>query len=574
MILGAFAELATIGAVVPLLSLIAEPNQIGHFPVLTTLFNATDVHTPEQEMLAASGGFALLALTSGALRLQLSWASQRFTFEMGHDIAVEIHRRVLFQPYQFHVQQNSNTLTAGLDKVGVLVFYVLLQLMQAAIALVLSIFIIAALIYVNLYAALLAIAAVSSVYLFVSALARRQLESNSRVLGSAWNERMQIVQESLGGIRDVLIGHSQEVYLNAFRQADARFSMAKASTGFIASAPRIIIESIGMALIALLAFLLTASAGSLTPAIPVLGALALGVQRLLPLVQQIYGSWSAAVGNRSVIDQVLGLLRLPIAEQPITSESSPLPVGHHIHLENVSFCYPNRSAPAIDGLSLNIRRGEWIALIGKTGSGKTTFADLLMGLIEPAEGRIRVDGAVLTAANRCEWQMNIAHVPQAVFLADASIAANIAFGVPASAIDHERVMQAAVQAQLHEFVSGLPHLYETLVGERGIRLSGGERQRLGLARALYRRCDLLVLDEATSALDEETEAAVLQSLRRSREQTIVMIAHRQSAIAQAGRIVRLDHGRLTEIGGDIELPTRCSQGASNRRNSGGLKAAR
>ena len=554
MILGAFAELATIGAVVPFLSVIGEPLGTRQPRLLEGLFEAIGVQSRDQKMLAATTAFALLALTSGALRLQLSWASQRFAFQMGHEIAVEMQRRVLFQPYQFHVEHNSSALTAGLDKVGVLVFCVLLQLMQAAIAIVLSLFIIAALIYVNPFAALLATSAILSVYLIVSGLARNRLERNSKILGGAWTERAQIVQESLGGIRDVLIGQSQAIYLEAFRQIDARLSMAKANTGFIAAAPRFIIEAVGMTMIAAVALFLAARAGGLTAAIPVLGALAVGAQRLLPLVQQIFVSWSMAAGNDSVIRQVLGLLRLPIAEELRPAHpSTPLVFDRNIEFTNVSFSYPGRSGPAIDRVSLEIRRGERLALIGRTGSGKSTLADLIMGLLEPAEGQISIDGTVLTAANRRRWRMNVAHVPQNLFLADTSIAANIAFGARACELDLERVVEAATKAQLHAFVAGLPHGYDSLVGERGVRLSGGERQRLGLARAFYRQCDVLVLDEATSALDEETEAAVLQALDGARDRTIVMIAHRLSNIARADRVLRMDHGRLATVELDAEL---------------------
>jgi ABC-type multidrug transport system fused ATPase/permease subunit len=436
--------------------------------------------------------------------------------------------------------------------------------MQAAIAVVLSLFIIAALIYVNPLAALLATAAILSVYLLVSALARNRLQRNSKILGAARTERAQIIQESLGGIRDVLIGHAQAAYLETFRKVDARLSMAKANTGFISAAPRFIVEAIGMTAIAAVALFLAARAGSLSAAIPVLGALALGAQRILPLIQQIYVGWSMAAGNRSVIHEVLGLLRLPVTEEPLPAHASrPLVVHRTITLENVCFSYPGRSRPAIDRVSLEIRSGERVALIGRTGSGKSTLADLMMGLLEPAEGQIRIDGALLTAANRRQWQMNIAHVPQDVFLADASIAANIAFGAPARDADLQRVIEAARKAQLHAFVASLPLGYDTLVGERGVCLSGGERQRLGLARALYRQCAVLVLDEATSALDEETEAAVLQALDRSRDQTIIMIAHRPSTIGQADRTARLEQGRLILI---EDRPDR-----STMAPSGGMK---
>jgi ATP-binding cassette subfamily B protein len=272
---------------------------------------------------------------------------------------------------------------------------------------------------------------------------------------------------------------------------------------------------------------------------------------LLPLLQQIYVSWSVAVGNNSILTQVLELVRLPVNAELMEAGQLPaLPLRQDIRFEKVGFVYPSRQGAAVKQVSLEIRRGQRVALIGKTGSGKSTLADLVMGLLEPTEGRILVDGVPLTTANRRNWQRSIAHVPQAIFLADASIARNIALGVPSETVDMERVIEAARKAQLDGFVDELPEGYDTFVGERGIRLSGGQRQRLGIARAIYKQAPVLVLDEATSALDDATEAAVMQALDRLGEEgrTIIMIAHRLSTIAEADVVIRLDGGRVVESG--------------------------
>jgi ABC-type multidrug transport system fused ATPase/permease subunit len=311
-----------------------------------------------------------------------------------------------------------------------------------------------------------------------------------------------------------------------------------------------------MILIAVLAVVISAREGGFAGALPVLGALALGAQRLLPLLQQIYVGWSLAAGHSSLLVQVLDLLRLPVDEKAAHGDSEPpLPLRNRIAVENVSFTYASRRGSAVEGVSFEIPRGTRIALIGKTGSGKSTLADLLMGLLEPTEGRISVDGVSLTRENRRSWQRSIAHVPQAIFLADASIARNIAFGVPPQAIVGERVIEAAKKAQLDEFVAALPEGYETHVGERGVRISGGQRQRLGIARAIYKQAQILVLDEATSALDDATEAAVMQALDQLGEEgrTIIMIAHRLSTISCADIVIRLDNGRVAELGSYAEV---------------------
>jgi ABC-type multidrug transport system fused ATPase/permease subunit len=385
---------------------------------------------------------------------------------------------------------------------------------------------------------------------------RRRLSANSDIIGHAYDERVKIVQESLGGIRDVIIDGSQSVYLDAFRRVDDRYSLAKANTAFIGAAPRFVIESLGMILIAVLAIVISARHGGFAAALPVLGALALGSQRLLPLLQQIYLGWSLSAGHQSIVLQVLELLRLPVDEELAKAKDvEPLPLRDGIRLEGVSFAYASRRAAALRDLTFEIPRGHRVALIGKTGSGKSTLADLLMGLISPTDGRITVDGVPLARENRRNWQRSIAHVPQAIFLADASIARNIALGVPADAVDLGRVIEASKKAQLHEFVETLSEGYDTHVGERGIRLSGGQRQRLGIARAIYKQAPVLVLDEATSALDDATETAVMHALDQLGEEglTIIMIAHRLSTISRADTVIRLDNGRLVEIGSHAEV---------------------
>jgi ABC-type multidrug transport system fused ATPase/permease subunit len=385
---------------------------------------------------------------------------------------------------------------------------------------------------------------------------RGRLSANSDIIGRAYDERVKIVQESFGGIRDVIIDDSQSIYLDAFRRVDDRYSRAKANTAFIGAAPRFVIEALGMILIAVLAMVISARHGGFPAALPVLGALALGSQRLLPLLQQIYLGWSLSVGHQSLVVQILELLSLPVDEEIAHGKQvTPLRLRENIRVEGVSFSYVTRRAPALRDLTFEIARGQRVALIGKTGSGKSTLADLLMGLISPTEGRITVDGVPLTRENRRNWQRSIAHVPQAIFLADASIARNVAFGVPEDAIDLEQVIEASKKAQLHEFVEELPEGYDTHVGERGIRLSGGQRQRLGIARAIYKQAAVLVLDEATSALDDATEAAVMRALDELGEEglTIIMIAHRLSSISRVDSVIRLDSGRLAQIGSHAEV---------------------
>jgi ATP-binding cassette, subfamily B, bacterial PglK len=555
MVAGALAELATIGAIIPFLSLLAEPHRLEHVPLIAAAFDGVGATTGRQRLIAAAGLFMMFALLAGAVRLQLAWSSQEFVFRLGHDFSVDIQRRLLLQPYTFHIGQNTSTLVAALEKVGVLTFTVVQQVIQAGTAIFIALFIVGVLIAIDPFTAIAAAAGFALIYVLVSAFTRHRLAQNSEIQGSSYDERVKILQESLGGIRDVIIDGSQAVYLDAFRRVDDRFNAAKASTAFISAAPRFVIEALGMILIAVLAFVISTREGGFALALPILGALALGTQRLLPLLQQIYFGWSLAAGNESLLTQVLALLRLPVDEEfAEAGEAHPLPLRDWIRVEQVSFAYASRRASALEDVSFEIPRGRRVALVGKTGSGKSTLADLLMGLLEPATGRITIDGVALTRGNRRNWQRSIAHVPQSIFLADASIARNIALGVPAETVDLARVREAARKAQLDEFVDTLSEGYDTHVGERGIRLSGGQRQRLAIARAIYKQAPVLVLDEATSALDDATEAAVMHALDQLGEEgrTIIMIAHRMTTIARADVVVRLDNGRVVEIGSHFQ----------------------
>jgi ABC-type bacteriocin/lantibiotic exporter with double-glycine peptidase domain len=265
------------------------------------------------------------------------------------------------------------------------------------------------------------------------------------------------------------------------------------------------------------------------------------------LIQQVYRGWTTAAGYFSVVGQTAWMLALPVRKSHVADEAQ-LPFLRSIAVRNVSFAYPSRRRRAVQGIDFQIPAGWSIALVGETGSGKSTLADLLMGLIEPDEGEILIDGKRLAEDSRRAWQRNIAHVPQSIFLADASITQNIALSRPDESVDMERIVAATRTAQLDEFVASLPHGYDTFVGEQGIRLSGGQRQRLGIARAIYKQTPVLVFDEATSALDEETEQRVIEALHGfGRTKTLIMIAHRASTIAYCDMVVRLKGGCLIDV---------------------------
>jgi ABC-type multidrug transport system fused ATPase/permease subunit len=360
-------------------------------------------------------------------------------------------------------------------------------------------------------------------------------------------KRLQAVQEGLGGIRDVLLDATQEIYHYRFTVLDYAMRRAQSANAMIGEAPRIIVEAAGTVLLVALAYALGHHHGGLAGALPVLGALALGAQKLLPQMQAAYRTWSYVNSSRGQLHDVLELLDAPIPQEYATRRRRPalsvVDTGQPlIALREVGFRY-NADADApnvLNGVTLEISRGARIGVVGATGSGKSTLIDLIMALLPPSAGRIEIDGETLTAENRLDWQARIAHVPQTIFLSDTSIAENIALGIPIEEIDLERVGLAARQAQLASFIETLPEGYQTTVGERGVRLSGGQRQRIGLARALYKQTDVLVLDEATSALDDATESDVMDAIRQLHDKmTVLIIAHRISTLRNCDWIIQL-----------------------------------
>jgi ATP-binding cassette, subfamily B, bacterial PglK len=542
MLAGAIAEMVTIGAALSFLLLLSGARGLGLPHQLKTLLDTTGLDT----MVAASLALIAAAVIAALVRLLLVWLTGRFAADVGLDMATRIFSRMLRQPYANFVRQDSSEVIAGVGKVQLLVSGLLLPLLQLIVGAVVAFAITVLLFFIHPVVAAIVALVVGSAYVLVSMMSRTRLRRNAAIVAETATARTRILQEGIGGLRDIILDQSQPFFERQFAQAERRFRHAQTVTNFIAYAPRYVVEGAGIIALVLVALVMSRQPGGLAEAIPVIGALALGAQRLLPMLQQAYWGHAQMRGNLALLADVIALMQQPLA--PVTPRSAvPSEQAFHtsIVFDRVGFAYPDTGF-ALRNVSLEIGRGSRIGITGSTGSGKSTFLDLLMGLLDPTDGEIRIDGQLLGDASRAIWQAQIAHVPQAIYLADASIAVNIAFGLDGP-IDNQRLTAAAEAACLVPFVETLPEGYETRVGERGIRLSGGQRQRIGLARALYRGTSVLVLDEATSALDDETEAAVMRSLSGLGDAvTVIMVAHRTSTLAACSRILRIEHGGLVE----------------------------
>ena len=499
--------------------------------------------------------FIAVALLAGATRLLLLWASTRLAVAIGADLSGEVYRRTLYQPYSVHIARNSSDVISGISqKLDVVASGVILQVLSLVSSLALIVTVVTALFAIDPVTAAIGVAGLGSCYVVVSLLFRRQLVRNSLVVARDQTRVIKSVQEGMGGIRDILLDGTQSYFSRLFEVVDRRFRRARGNSIFISSSPRYVMEALGMVLIAVLAFSMSREVGGLEAGLPVLAALAIGGQRLLPAMQQSYASWTGIVGKQALTAEVVGLLEQPFPDWASGSSPDPARFERSLKLESVNFGYTIDGPFALEGINLEIRRGATVGLVGTTGSGKSTVLDLLMGLLEPTAGRVLVDGRPLVGLLRQSWQRNVAYVPQTIFLADASMTENIAFGIPQGEVDMVRVREAAKGAAIADFIESKPEGYDAVVGERGVRLSGGQRQRVGIARALYKDADVLVLDEAMSALDPETERMVINSTARYLgDGTTIIVSHRLRTIEHCDTIFQFSGGRLVAKGTLPEL---------------------
>jgi ATP-binding cassette subfamily B protein len=550
MLLASFAEILSIGSVLPFLGVLTAPEQVFDHWATQPIIQIFDVTEPQQLVMPFAAAFGVAALVAGTLRLVLLWASTRLSFATGADLSIDIYRRTLYQNYSVHCSRNSSELITGIaTKANTVIYLTIVPTLTLFSSSVMLIVILFTLLSVDPLIALVSFGGFGLIYSVIIGLTRKQLQVDSQRIAFESSQVIKSLQEGLGGIRDVLIDGTQDTYCQIYSNSDLPLRRSQGNNLFIGQSPRYAVEAMGMVFIAGLAYSLAQQNDGIIKAIPTLGILALGAQRLIPVVQQAYASWSQINSGQASLQDALELLDQPIPEYANYSDVQVLPFHHSICLKNLEFQYSPQTPKVIKQLSLVIPKGSRVGFIGSTGSGKSTLLDIVMGLLEPTSGALEVDGQTIVPANQRAWQSHIAHVPQTIFLADSTVEENIAFGVPKDRIDRSRVKLAARQAQISETIESWPSKYQTFVGERGIRLSGGQCQRIGIARALYKQADVIIFDEATSALDSKTELAVMQAIEGlSKDLTLLIIAHRLTTLKNCTQIVELGGGSIKQVG--------------------------
>ena len=548
----ALSEVVSLGAIIPFLSVMVKPDQVFEQKLLTPLFLTFNIQNPQELFLPVTALFIVASVVSGIMRLSYTYISYKIAYAIGADLSYDAYRKTLYQPYSVHIARNTSTVLTSISKVDIFINLFLNQWILLISNTVIVIALVITLVLIDPWISMASFLGFGLIYVFINWFSRNLIGSYSKRTAENLQRVTQLIQEGLGGIRDVLLDGSQELLSEQYRKVDRPRRHAQAGSAILGASPRFIIESIAIVLIALIAYSQSDNDGISSNTINTLGALAIGAQRILPILHRSYQCITDIMSNLTSTADALELLNQPTNEQ--INKKEIITFNQSIELKKVNFHYHGSESDVLHNIDLSIPKGHRIGFIGTTGSGKSTLIDILLGLLEPTDGNILIDNVALSKETIRSWQKRIAHVPQAIYLADVSIAENIAFGKHPNDIDIERVKKAAEQAQIAAHIETLPEKYHTHVGERGVKFSGGQRQRIGLARAFYKQAEVLILDEATSALDHETETQVMNAIHASGQNTtLIMIAHRLTTLEHCDQIIELEAGQIVRRGNYKEM---------------------
>jgi len=549
MIFTAFFEILSISAVLPFLAAITDPSIVLEYEIVKNILNFFNIKTESDFLFIFTLSFCIAAILAAVMRLILLYFSSKLSFMIGAEMGIEIYNKTLYQPYQVHAKRNSSDVISVISvKVQMIIVNVLAALLTMITSIILALTIISFLILMNPLIAMSVILFFGALYALLSYLTRKEINRGGQIIADESTKIVKTLQEGLGGIRDIILDGTQNFYLNLYSQSEINLRKAQIKNQVVRESPRFVMEAIAMVGIAILAYLITGDDG-VSKALPLLGAVAIGSQRLLPLIQNGYNALIKLRGSLAAIQDIVRFLSQEKLDYLVDiNNKDKLEFVRNIELKEIEFSYTESGLKVFKGINLEISKGNKIGFIGKTGSGKSTLIDIIMGLLEPIQGSIFIDKTKINKKNLKSWQNNIAHVPQHIYLSDESITNNIAFGLSKEDIDISKVKEVAEQAKIAETIEKMPKKYDTKIGERGIRLSGGQRQRIGIARALYKGADLIVLDEATSALDNTTEKEIMDIFNNlGKDITVLIIAHRVTTLTDCDKIYEIKDGSINEV---------------------------
>ncbi len=549
----ALLDMLGVASIMPLIAVLSNPGLVETNFILKSMFQASGifgVETSQQFLFALGIFFFFLLVTSLAFKAFTTYLLFSFAQMRQFSISKRLVESYLHQTYSWFLNRNSAELGKTiLSEVGLVVANGLKPMMTLITQSIVIIALLILLIMVDPKLSMIVSFTFGIAYGFIYKLSRGYLNKIGKERFKNNQLRFAAVSESFGAIKEIKVSGLEETYIKRFDDPAKTYAKHEISSQIIRQLPRFALEAVAFGGMLLVILYYMSQSGTFTTALPILAVYALAGYRLMPALQQIYASITQLRYASPAIEALyIDLKNL----KPINlkQDQNILKFNKSITLNHIHFQYPQASRTALKDINLSITARTTVGLVGVTGSGKTTIVDVILGLLEPQKGKLEVDGKVINRDNCSAWQRSIGYVPQYIYLADDTIAANIAFGINSQQIDQEAVQRAAKIANLHEFViNELPKQYQTTVGERGIRLSGGQRQRIGIARALYHNPKLLILDEATSALDNLTEQAVMEAVHNlGKNITIILIAHRLSTIKKCDMIFLIEKGELKEQG--------------------------
>jgi ABC-type multidrug transport system fused ATPase/permease subunit len=552
-IIGALASAVMVGSVMPFLAVMADPSRIETTPILAWAFKAFGFSSVYGFLVGLGIASFAVIIVSSLIQIARTWAVAQFSMMRIHSISHRLLSSYLAQPYAFFLNRHSGEMGARvLTESEQVVLRFLSPAAELIAATLTTLAIISLLLWVNPIVTMASFVVIGGSYILIYRLARKNIKELGQTRVAANHQRFRLSNEALTGIKDIKLLGREKAYLERYAAPSIQMARAQSKITIISSVPQFVLQAVALGGVILLCLLLidpdgVPSGNALGGVLPTLGVFAFAGQRLMPELSKLYNSLALIQVGSAAVDSVYEDLVLSKISDGLP-DSLPMAMGlkSGLQLENVCFAYPNTDQAGVRNVSLSITAGEKIGIVGTTGAGKTTLADIILGLLEPQLGRLMADHIEITQDNLRAWMQTVGYVPQDIFLTDAPVAENIALGISKKDINFERVREAAQIARIDQFIMDeLSDGYQTNIGERGVRLSGGQRQRIGIARALYHNADLIVFDEATSALDNITEHDVIAAIDAlPGDKTVLMIAHRLSTVKGCDRIIVLDKGQL------------------------------
>ena len=545
-LLSSSLEVISVGSIIPFIAVFSSPELIKpeYYSWLTG-----QILDQQHLKLFFGSSFIVIAISAALLRLSLLVLQIKLANKLGAKLALRMYSNCILMDYNFHSNHNSSELISSIvSRSSEIVYNLILPILFSLQGTLTAIFIIITLSILNFQLTIVLASTIFFSYLTFTFLTKKSVLRNGVIANKQTTNILKILQEGLGGIRDIKLNKTEKFFIKEFENADLKMRRANAHIQIMSFTPKFLIEGLTITLIAFVIIILDKNNVDLAIQLPVLGALALGVQRLLPSLQQTYSNLTILNGGLPSLEEALSILNFKITQESIGSQAiTSFNFLDEIKFNNVHFSYDKENI-YIKEINCSIKKGDFIGIIGETGSGKSTFMDLLLGLLTPELGTITIDGQLLSKHSLIDWQNKIAHVPQKIFLRDNSISSNIGLPELDNTINLDKIELAAKLAEIHDSIIKMTNSYETFVGERGAKLSGGEQQRLGIARALYRNKEILMLDEATSSLDEDTERKILKNIRATfKGRTIVMISHRPASLKLCNKIFKFQNGQLEAL---------------------------